>query len=328
VNNTVITNTTVVNVQNINVYRNANVRNAVVVVNENRFGRGPITSARVTQVDAKSLQLIHTAPQIAATPASFVPTASRGIRPPEESLKRSVVATRPPHRQEESASGAQRTVGPAGVPAPAPRIVTAPQQREPASVLPRPPFGQSTAERPAADLTRPPSPPGVGGPRRPEKGSEGAPAVTRQASPQPGREPQASPSPAAPAPPAARVQPPAPPQKQGGPQGPEKAAESVPPVTRQAAPPPGREPQVASPSPAAPKPPAAAVTAPPPSARRPEAATPPARPLPGEPANRLAPNRAEKSPPQPVEPRAKGSPEQAGQRSAPEGTQQERPSGR
>ena len=129
----------------------ASVQNAVVVVNENRFGRGPITSARVARVDAKSLQVIHTAPQVAATPASFVPTATRGIRPPEESLKRSVVATRPPQRREESASGAERTVGPAGVPAPAPRLVTAPQQREPASVLPRPPFGQSKVERPTAD---------------------------------------------------------------------------------------------------------------------------------------------------------------------------------
>jgi len=322
VNNTVITNTTVVNVQNINVYRNSSVQNAVVVVNENRFGRGPITSARVTQVEVKSLQPIHTAPQIATTPASFVPTATRGIRPPEASLKRSVVATRPPHRREESASGAERTGGPAGVPAPAPRLVTAPQRHEPTSVLPRPPLGQSTVERPMADLTRLPSPPGIGGPRRPENGSEGVPAVTRQTSPRPGRAPQvASPAPAAPAPPAAGVQPPAPPQKQGGRQRPEKGAESVPPVTRQAPPQPGREPQVASPSPAAP-----GATASPPSTRRREAATPPARPLPGEPANRLAPNRAEKSAPQQVE--RKGSPDQAHQPSAPEDTPRERPSGR
>jgi hypothetical protein len=233
VNNTVITNTTVVNVQNINVYRNSSVQNAVVVVNENRFGRGPITSARVAQVDAKSLQLIHTAPQVAATPASFVPTATRGIRPPEASLKRSVVATRPPHRQQESASGAERTGGPAGVPAPAPRLVTAPQQREPASVLPRPPFGQSRLERPPADRTRPPAPPGA-------------------------------------------------------------------PATRQAPPQPGRAPQVASPSPTAPQPPAPGATAPPPSTGRPKAATLPARPLPGEPANRLSPNRAETKTSQPV----------------------------
>ena len=457
VNNTVITNTTVVNVQNINVYRNSNVQNAVVVVNENRFGRGPITSARVARVDAKNLQLIHTAPQIAVTPASFVPTTTRGIRPPEESVKRSVVATRPPHRREESASGAERTVGPAGVPAPAPRIVTAPQQPEPASVLPRPPLGQSKVERPTADITRPPSPPGSGGPRRPEKGSEGAPAVTRQTPPQPGREPQvARPSPGAPVPPAATVQPPAAPEKQAAPQRPEKGkgAESVPPTTRQAPPPPppgapavqppaapekqagpqrpekgksaesvpsiarqappqaGREPQATSPAPPAPKPPDAGVTAPPPSSkrpeaprvaspppaaparpaaqpqppaspekqaapqrpekgkgaesvppiarpappqagrepqatspappapkptapgaiaaqpapRRPEAATPPPRPLPGEPANRLAPNRAEKSPPRSVE--RKGSPDQEPQRKAPEGAPGEQPSGR
>ena len=88
VNNVVVTNTTVVNVQNINVYRNAGVRNAVVVVNENRFGRGPITSAREARVDEKSLHVTHEAPQIAARPASFVPTDRRGIRPPEASLKR------------------------------------------------------------------------------------------------------------------------------------------------------------------------------------------------------------------------------------------------
>jgi hypothetical protein len=195
-------------------------------------------------VEVKSLQPIHTAPQIATTPASFVPTATRGIRLPEASLKRPVVATRPPHRQEESAAGAQRTVGPAGVLVPAPRLVTAPQQREPAAVLPRPPFGQSKVELP----------------------------------------------------PAGRVQP-APPQKQGRPQGPEKGAENVPTVTRQTSPQPIREPQAARPSPATP--PAPAATASPPAARRPEAATPSARSLPGEPANRLAPNRGEKSPPQP-----------------------------
>ena len=76
---------------------NTNVRNAVVVVNENHFGRGPIKSARVTQVDEKSLRPIHTAPQVTATPASFVPRESRGIRPPEKVLERSVVATRTPH---------------------------------------------------------------------------------------------------------------------------------------------------------------------------------------------------------------------------------------
>src|SRR5499427_1340156 len=97
VNNTVINNTTVVNVQNINVYRNSSVQNAVVAVNENHFGHGPITSARVTPADVKSLQPTHTAPQIASAPTSFVPSASHGIRPPESTFQRPVVATRPPH---------------------------------------------------------------------------------------------------------------------------------------------------------------------------------------------------------------------------------------
>jgi hypothetical protein len=387
VNNAVITNTTVVNVQNINVYRNSSVPNAVVVVNENRFGRGPITSARVAQVDAKSLQLIHTAPQIAATPASFVPTATRGVRPPAESLKRPVVATRPPRPQEGLASGAERTAGPAGVPVPAPRLVTAPQQHEPASVLPRPPLGQA----PPVARVQPPSDPGIRGPQQPAKGAS---AVTRQTSPPPGREPQVaspsppaavapaagatapppaprrpeappvvrpspvaptpsaagvqspapprqpakgaesvpaatrptspqptqgvtSPSPPVPAPPAARVQPPVPPQQQGGLQRLEKNAESGPTATRQAPAPPsaGRAPQGASSSPTAPKPSPPVVTA-----------TPPARPLPGEPANRFAPNRVEKSPPQQVERQAVPRPVRSDR--SPEDGPRERPNGR
>ena len=159
VNNVVVTNTTVVNVQNINVYRNAGVRNAVVVVNENRFGRGPITSAREARVDEKSLHVNHEAPQIAARPASFVPTDRRGIRPPEASLKRSVVATRPPHVAPESTPGGERRSGPTGVPAPAPRLVSAPPPRESTPVPDRPPFGQSTVERPVTVRTQPPSPP-------------------------------------------------------------------------------------------------------------------------------------------------------------------------
>ena len=152
VNNVVINNTTVVNVQNINVYRNATVQNAVVVVNENRFGRGPITTARVTQVDVKSLQPTHTAPQVTATAASFVPTASRGVRPPEASLKRAVVATRPPHAGlQESAPGVERKVGPPGTPMPAPRIVSAPPRHDADEVPARPALGQSRIERPLPD---------------------------------------------------------------------------------------------------------------------------------------------------------------------------------
>jgi hypothetical protein len=99
-------------------------------------------------VNVTNLQPTHTAPQIAATPASFVPTASRGIRPPEESLKRPVVATRPPRSGSASAAGGERKVGPAGIPTPAPRLVSPPAAQQTALIPPRPPFGRSTVERP------------------------------------------------------------------------------------------------------------------------------------------------------------------------------------
>jgi hypothetical protein len=293
VNNVVINNTTVVNVQNINVYRNTSVRNAVVVVNENRFGRGPITAARVSGVDVNSLRPTHAAPQVTATPASFVPTAGRGARPPEENLKRSVVATRPPHAGPASGAAEARKAGPAGIPTPAPRIVSAPPRHEPDAVPARPPLGQSRIERRTPDRAQPPSPP--------------KPPAARQAPPQAQREPQvAAPSAGAPPSPAAPATPPAPPARR--PEQPQVAAPSPSapklPAAPATAPPAGRpeKPKVAAPSPGVPPSPAAPATAPPPSARRPEAAVPPAHPpLPGEPANRLSPNRGETQPPQPAQ---------------------------
>ena len=236
VNNVVINNNTVVNVRNINVYRNTTVQNAVVVVNENRFGRGPITAARVPQVDVKSLQPTHAGPRVTATAASFVPTAGRGARPPEENLKRSVVATRPPHVGPASTAVEAPKAGSVGIATPAPRLVSAPPRRGPDAVPARPPVGQRGVERRTPDSPQPILPP-------------------------------------------------------------------KPPEGRQATPQSRREPQVAAPAPSAPQPRTAPATAPPAPARRPEkpqVAAPPVRqPLPGEPANRLSPNRGEAQPPQP-----------------------------
>jgi Family of unknown function (DUF6600) len=356
VNDVVIQRTTVVNVEQINVYRNTHVRNAVVVVDENRFGHGRITAARVTQVDVRNFHPIHTAPRVAPTPASYVPTASRGIRPPERDLQRPVVATRPPHRGEGPTAGGERRLGPAGVPEPAPRLVTAPQRREPAAVLSRPPFGQSTIERPAPDRPRPPARQRPEGARAAERGPQAAPPGQRQTPPQPRPEAKvAAPSPAAPQPPAGRPEVSRPPADRG-----------QTPVTRPAAPPSRPEPKAVTPSPGAPtspaKPPEVSrpsaergqapapprqegqgrskqgleapsaatrpptpqsrpeprVAAPPPAASKPPAARhevspPQARQLPGEPANRLSPNRAETRPPARVErqapaPRPQGEP--------------------
>src|SRR5262244_1790562 len=298
VNNVVVTNT-VVNVQNINVYRNADVRNAVVVVNENRFGHGPITGAREQRVDDRSLRPIHEAPPVAATPASLAPAATRGVRPPTASLDRSVVATRPPRvvpAAAEPSGGAQR------ISAPAPRIVTPAPARETSSVPPRPPFGQSTIERPVTTVRTPPPPREAG--QRPARGTQlsGTAAPGTEAA---GRATEA----------AGRAAPPssrrvgAPPTTATAPATSETPARTTPPPSRQmetpsAAPtPPSPSRRIESPPPApatAPTPPAAPaprVTPPAPS-RRVEGTQPPARRLPGEPANRLSPNRGEAPPPQ------------------------------
>ena len=66
VNNVVVSNTTVVNVQNITVYRNASVPHAVVAVDRARFGHGPITGRRIAQVDGQRLRPLPGAPQISA----------------------------------------------------------------------------------------------------------------------------------------------------------------------------------------------------------------------------------------------------------------------
>lgn len=315
VNNMVIQRTTVVHVDQINVYRNARVRNAVVVVDETRFGHGRIAPARVTHVNARDFHPIHTAPAVAPTPASYVPTATRGIRPAERDLARRVVATRLPHRREGAAGGGHRP-GPVSPSEPAPRLVTAPQRREPAAILSRPPFGQSTIERPAPDRPRPPV----------RQRSEGALPAGRGREPTPpGQRPTPiqtrpearvdAPSPATPRPPADRSET-APPQNnrdqtRGG---------------RRAAPAPRPEPKASAPSAGAPEPsansphgpapgqrqavpqarpePGVAAPAPAPSlprATRYEAASQRAWQLPGEPANRLAPGPDETRPPGRVE---------------------------
>jgi len=232
VNNVVVNKTTVVNVKEIHVYQNTVVRNAVVGMSEDHFGRGPVKSGRMTGLDPSHLQPIHTPPQIAATPGSFVPRETRGVRPSNKILERPVVGTRQPHGAAESAPGGKREAGPAGVSMPAPRLVSAPRQHEPAAALNRAPFGQSKSERQPSQRTQAPPPPGLARSRGAERAAKAAPPTTREVRPQPA--PQVA-----------------------GPQAPASQAQ----VRRAKAPP----------------------------------------ALPGEPANRLAPNRTKINPPQRVE---------------------------
>jgi hypothetical protein len=187
VNNVVISRTTVVNVQTINVYRNVNVHNAVVVVDHQRFGRGVVTSARVAHVDPRSLEVVRGRLDVKPVPVSLAPTSVRGVRPSDDRHVRPVVATRPPRGRGESEVEHGR---PSADVAPAPRIVPAPRTPNAAVESPRAPIGQGRSERP-----QPPPPPRFGGQVKVPEGGE--PAARRAVTP-PAREPR--PTPPTPAP--------------------------------------------------------------------------------------------------------------------------------
>ncbi len=158
VNNVVINRTTVVNVQNITVYRNTTVQNAVVAVEHQRFGHGPVASSRVAHVDVRGLEPIRGHLDVKPVPVSLAPTTTRGVRPSDERLARPVVATRAPHPTSiVPASEEGRPASVAGA-VPPPRLVPAPGGADAAVVSPRPPFGQGRSERP-----QPPSPPHLKG---------------------------------------------------------------------------------------------------------------------------------------------------------------------
>ncbi len=297
VNNLVINRTTVVDVHQITAYRNAGVRNAVIAVDQPRFGRGPIASNRVTQVDTRGFEPVRGQLGVKPSGASLAPTSVRGVRPPDERRARPVVATRAPQpaavtsvepvqkgpaTSRSNAAGSPTAVAPPTALAPSPRLVPAPREADPALVSPRPPFGQSRSERP-----QPPPPPRFKG-ADPQPASSPARPDPRAATPVP---PRGMPAPlATPAPPAAVVkpQPRQPAVSERGIAGsgePRPTPSPAPPVVRQT---PMPAPQVSAP--------------------RVEAPRVPARPLPGEPASRLSPGRGDVRPSIPAPPRGVNAP--------------------
>jgi hypothetical protein len=176
VNNVVVNRTTVVNVTNINVYKNTTVEHAVVAVREERFGRGPVQQARVAQIDARRLEPARTPLRVTPDASSYVAASGHATRPPENTIKRAVVATRAPrregpHQAEAGRAEGARTEAPRadgsrqanGVGAPPPRIVPAPKPASTVPVPARPTFGNSQVER-----QRPPQPRQYGAPQAPE----------------------------------------------------------------------------------------------------------------------------------------------------------------
>ena len=175
VNNTVVNRTTVVNVTNINVYKNTTVEHAVVAVREEHFGRGAVQQARVSHVDARRLEPARTPIRVTPDASSYVAASGRATRPPENTISRAVVATRAPRREgprpteaprpEGARTQAPRADGPhptSGAGAPPPRIVPAPKPASTGAVPARPTFGNSQVER-----QRPPQPRQFGAPEPP-----------------------------------------------------------------------------------------------------------------------------------------------------------------
>jgi hypothetical protein len=120
VNNVVINNTRIVNAGNITHFQNFGVRNAVVGIDHDHFGRG----GRPVRIgDHNNFRPLHGNLGVRPAAQSFVPHEGRGRRPPEQMLHRPVVATRPPrdHMQRLHARGIE--TAPAPVTRPQARVV-------------------------------------------------------------------------------------------------------------------------------------------------------------------------------------------------------------
>jgi hypothetical protein len=315
VNNVVVNRTTVVNVNNITVYRNMGAQNAVVAVHEDQFGRRPVQEARIAHVDTQRLEPIRGALGVKPDAQSFVPATGRATRPPEAAISRPVVATRPPAHRSVTLPAASDQ-GASAVQTPAPRIVSTPRPASVAPVPPRPTFGVGRGERerpeqpqrfePAprpeqAPRAEPPArresvAPRPESPARPESRAPRPEAPARPESPA-ARPESRAPRPEAPARPEqpARPEHPAarPEQPAVRPERPAVVPQALPPVDRRATErrgvePPGRERRAM-------EPPAAPRGGPPTMENRGGTVGPggSAQPLPGVPANRLSPGRSE-----------------------------------
>ena len=279
VNNVVINRTTIVNVRNINVYRNMRVQNAVIATPQSGFGRGG-QHVRVREVNTRQVEFLHGRVPVRPAPVSLAPRTGRGIAPPEAMRQRRVVALRAPR----DTAAALQTEGlkvPTGH-RPAPQIIAHPSTPHAVKPAPRAPGQPGTAER-----GRPPQPPQA--PSR-ERAPSQAPAQRQK---QPAPRPQAGAPPAgkAPAPSRERApnQAPVQRQKQPAPRPPAGAS----PAGRAPAPPPPRERAPQAPpavprgaAPAGRPAPQRGAQEPPPVQHAPAQAPPQTRNAPGEPANR------------------------------------------
>ena len=105
VNNVVVTRTTVVQANDIRVYRNANVHRAVVAVAPDRFGRARVEDVRVTAIDAGRLRPVRGALSVGPDPAertnppAHAPRALDVERARPAEGERPLPPTRPPRTE-------------------------------------------------------------------------------------------------------------------------------------------------------------------------------------------------------------------------------------
>ena len=153
VNRVVVHKTVVVKPEHVTVFQNARIRNAVVVVDRDRFGKGPVRRAHLRDRHRRALRPVRGDLAVRPHAASLVAAPGPATRPPERLLDRGVVATRRP------AARAARVREDTG--SPAERLVVAPPQGRAARESLRPserrvirPRSDRAPQAPAGDNVR------------------------------------------------------------------------------------------------------------------------------------------------------------------------------
>jgi hypothetical protein len=198
VNNVVIDRRTFVDVHRVNTFQNTRVRNGVIAVDRNRFGRGgAVEHRRLGEEEVRHLQPMRGGLGVRPAAGSLAPNQGRGRRPPEQVLNRRVVATRQPEdvrprlhaaglderraapsphlvRQDNQAPARRQAQGPTGMQAPPPHAAGHRPNAEMNTrrTTPPPPSGQARHGAPQQDYGKPRS---SGQPPRAQGPSHGAP---------------------------------------------------------------------------------------------------------------------------------------------------------
>jgi hypothetical protein len=151
VNNVVIKRKTVVNIKEINVYRNARVHDAVVSVDRKHFGRRSFGKAHHKRGKSDKLEIVRGELPVRPGRESLVGTHAVAKHPPRGALERSVVTTRKPHpatAPELDSKGSERARRAAPQGRPPARVVEPPRKGRRIEVSNRAPYGShGQAER-------------------------------------------------------------------------------------------------------------------------------------------------------------------------------------